>query len=404
MLSKSRKFITAAISAALLIGTTSLPAVAVVDPCATTITKGSPATAVTNTDVTVTPPVSPNIYCVAQFKSTTSYSFTVPAGITKVDYLVVGAGGGGASGGGGGGGVLQGTDYSVTPGASIAISVGAGGAGGNGGSGQSGVHGGKGGSSTFAAITALGGGGGSSSATNNAAIQNGASGGGSRYDCVSAACGGGIAGTGTAGQGNNGGYSTYNSYGAGGGGGAGAGAAVPVRAAVEGGDHPGLRALGRAGGQRIPGARLARGQRPAAARPGLAHLDRPDRQRPVLDGGRAEHHDRLDAAGQLAPHPPAPAGAKGAGGRDQFPPRDGKLHAHRHACARHARPHHLCERRFLRNDRVERGRAGGRHRPLPLLARRGPRPAHAPARRRAQRPAKPGRLSGARQAARRHPV
>lgn len=224
MLSKSRKFITAAISAVLLIGTTSLPAVAVVDPCATTITKGSPATAVTNTDVTVTPPVSPNIYCVAQFKSTTSYSFTVPAGITKVDYLVVGAGGGGASGGGGGGGVLQGTDYSVTPGASIAISVGAGGAGGNGGSAQSGVHGGKGGSSTFAAITALGGGGGSSSATNNAAIQNGASGGGSRYDCVSAACGGGIAGNGTAGQGNNGGYSTYNSYGAGGGGGGAGGA------------------------------------------------------------------------------------------------------------------------------------------------------------------------------------
>ncbi len=224
ILSKSRKFITAAISAALLIGTTSLPAVAVVDPCATTITKGNPGVAVTNSDVTITPPVSPNVYCVAQFKAVDSYSFTVPAGITKVDYLVVGAGGGGASGGGGGGGVLQGTDYSVTPGASIAISVGAGGAGGNGGSAQSGVHGGKGGSSTFAAITALGGGGGSSNATNSAAIQNGASGGGSRYDCVSAACGGGIAGNGTAGQGNNGGYSTYNSYGAGGGGGGAGGA------------------------------------------------------------------------------------------------------------------------------------------------------------------------------------
>lgn len=221
---RTKRFVVAAVAAISMVGITNLPAEAVADPCAVTITKGDPGIAVTGSDVTVTPPVSPSVYCVAQFKTATNYSFTVPAGINKVDYLVVGAGGGGASGGGGGGGVRQGTDYSVTPGATLAISVGAGGAGGNGGSAQTGIHGGKGGNSVFATITANGGGGGASNASNTAGIQNGSSGGGSRYDCVSSVCGGGIAGTGIAGQGNNGGYSTYNSYGAGGGGGGAGGA------------------------------------------------------------------------------------------------------------------------------------------------------------------------------------
>jgi hypothetical protein len=57
-----------------------------------------------------------------------STTFTVPSSVTSVDYLIVAGGGGGASGGGGGGGVRQGTNFSVTPGDTISVSVGSGGA------------------------------------------------------------------------------------------------------------------------------------------------------------------------------------------------------------------------------------------------------------------------------------
>ena len=100
--------------------------------------------------------------------------------------------------------------------------------------------------------------------------------------------------------------------------------------------------------QRVRGAGVAGRQRPAAARAGLPHLAGPGRQRPVLAGGGAERADQLDADRHLAPHAPAPAGAAGAGGRDQLPPRDGELDAHRHARARPGRPHHLRQRRLLR--------------------------------------------------------
>jgi uncharacterized repeat protein (TIGR02543 family) len=187
-----------------------------IDPCAITATKGGSAPAAGDIDVT-----NYSIYCVAKFKTVASdYRFTVPAGITKIDYLVVGGGGGGASGGGGAGGVLQANDYSVTPGSAITVSVGRGG---NGGAGGTATYASKGSDSTFANITALGGGQGGASGVNSTAV-NGASGGGSRYDCTSASCGAGKAGTSAAGQGNNGGYSTYGSYGAGGGGGGAGGA------------------------------------------------------------------------------------------------------------------------------------------------------------------------------------
>jgi hypothetical protein len=75
--------------------------------------------------------------------------------------------------------------------------------------------------------------------------------------------------------------------------------------------------------------------------------------------------DRLDADRQLAPHAPPDAGAAGADGGDQLPPRDGELHAHRHAGARHARPHHLRERRLLPDDGLERAELVGRTRPSP---------------------------------------
>ena len=175
-------------------------------------TSSCPIDIVTGASASVTVTVS-GIYCVVEFKQAGSYTFSVPAGVQSVDYLVVGGGGGGASGGGGGGGVLPGSNYSVTPNETITVVVGAGGAGGTGGSGFVGTPGGNGGSSSFASITALGGGGGDTGG-DGANAGNGSSGGGARYDCTS-----GCAGTGTFGQGNAGGLSTYNSYGAGGGGG-----------------------------------------------------------------------------------------------------------------------------------------------------------------------------------------
>lgn len=71
-----------------------------------------------------------NMRVFASFGTTT---WTVPAGVTKVRARVWGAGGGGGvfgggfpSGGGGGGGYAEGV-YTVTPGASIAVTVGLGG-------------------------------------------------------------------------------------------------------------------------------------------------------------------------------------------------------------------------------------------------------------------------------------
>ena len=63
-------------------------------------------------------------------------TFTVPANVTTIDYLIVAGGGSGgqdgggrdvACGGGGAGGVLTGASYPVTPGQTFTITVGAGG-------------------------------------------------------------------------------------------------------------------------------------------------------------------------------------------------------------------------------------------------------------------------------------
>ena len=194
------------------------------DPCAATITKaGVPAT---STEVAVT---ADGIDCVAKFKTVASdYVFTVPAGITTMDYLIVGGGGGGGSGGGGGGGVLQKSGYSVSPGATFSIRVGAGGAGGEGGLRRANAGALPGGSSELNGIVAFGGGGGGAPYSGSTTSQNGASGGGSRFDCDTVPCARwgelGNAGRGTPGQGNSGGTATYSSYGAGGGGGGAGGA------------------------------------------------------------------------------------------------------------------------------------------------------------------------------------
>ncbi|MDD4409886.1 MAG: fibronectin type III domain-containing protein, partial [Candidatus Pacebacteria bacterium] len=140
--------------------------------------------------------------------TTTSTGWTIPAGVSQIEYLVVGAGGGaaggtnnsGGAGGGGAGGFLEGT-LSVTPGDNMTVIIG--GRGVSGGAGNpSGAT--KGGNSQLGAITATGGGD------------------GSRYTGGSGGSGGGGSpkGTGISGQGYDGG--TYNGATGGGGGGAGA--------------------------------------------------------------------------------------------------------------------------------------------------------------------------------------
>ena len=130
-----------------------------------------------------------------------------------VEYLVVAGGGGGGggiyhAGGGGGGGVLSGSNYSVSSGTPIPVTVGGGGPGGGGSAqGSNGVN------SVFGTITATGGGGGACSSSGGG--KNGGSGGGATYYGSY-----NVPGTGISGQGYRGGYAIM--YGSGGGGGAGA--------------------------------------------------------------------------------------------------------------------------------------------------------------------------------------
>lgn len=90
-----------------------------------------------------------------------SGNFSVPSGVTAVDVLVIAGGGEGATGipnnvsvgGGGAGGLIYRPGFTVTPGGTVAYSVGAGGN-------SPGEEGGDGSDSTFGTLTAKGGGGG----------------------------------------------------------------------------------------------------------------------------------------------------------------------------------------------------------------------------------------------------
>ncbi|OQB08548.1 MAG: hypothetical protein BWY21_01217 [Parcubacteria group bacterium ADurb.Bin216] len=162
-----------------------------------------------------------NVYTLTG-SSTTSTTWTVPAGVTEVEYLVVAGGGsggfgfnGGSSGGGGAGGLV--TNYGLEK-LSVSenniITVGRGGAGGTG----TPQNGNNGDDSVFGTIVAVGGGGGGRGNSINSGSNGGSGGGGpGGPNGLPATYLGGLK---TVGQGNNGGngYDTPTFSGGGGGG------------------------------------------------------------------------------------------------------------------------------------------------------------------------------------------
>lgn len=138
--------------------------------------------------------------------TTKTYTLSVTRGFA-VEYLVVAGGGGGASGGGGGGGVLTATNYVMSTGQTLTVTVGGGGAAGSGTIAAS-----NGSNSRFGSFIAIGGGAGG--AISPVLPTSGGSGGGGGWDqpTISRAAG-------TAGQGNAGGLSNRAGFGGGGGGG-----------------------------------------------------------------------------------------------------------------------------------------------------------------------------------------
>ena len=138
-------------------------------PTTTTTPSNSVTPSVTITPTITTTPSSTPVPTINTFTIIGTTSWTAPAGVTSVEYLVVGGGGGGGngydSGGGGGAGggmVLTGT-LSVTPGNSYTVTVGDGGIGGA--DTRANISGTDGGSSVFDSITATGGQGGYGSRT-----------------------------------------------------------------------------------------------------------------------------------------------------------------------------------------------------------------------------------------------
>ena len=201
------------------------------------------------------------------FTTTGTSSWTVPSGVTQVSAVVVGGGGGGAGAGGGsgggtddgggggaGGGLSYGT-FTVTPGESLTIIVGAGGNGGTGGS-SSPTNGSVGGPSRIQrSVTTLLQGGGGSGGTYDMSAQNsggtstgterdggGSGGGGQASFSQSGGGGGGAAGySGNGGAGGLGGSADPSGSDGSGGGGGGGGSGT---SSIPGGGGGGVGLLG----------------------------------------------------------------------------------------------------------------------------------------------------------------
>lgn len=179
-----------------------------------------------------------NAGVVRTFTTTGTTSWTAPSDVSQVEVLVVaGGGGGGFNGGGGGGagGLIYNNQYSVTPGQTYTVTVGAGGAG----SSFSVNQASNGGNSIFGNLTAIGGSGGNSRSFSGTMAAGGSGGGGSGATSSASAA----AGDGTAGQGFNGGAGTAPDLGAsaaGGGGGGGGATGSAGASQVGGGGGAGL--------------------------------------------------------------------------------------------------------------------------------------------------------------------
>lgn len=155
-------------------------------------------------------------------------TWTVPAGLSTLDaVLIVGGGGGGGmdqGGGGGGGGLIDRTNVAVTPGADLTIVVGAGGAGVTSGQPNAGTN--NGGDSSFSGIVARGGGYGGNGGGNGGSGGSGG-GGGYRHDLVTKLGGSALQpGSAAGGLGTAGGNSDFDPSGGGGGGAGAAGGAA----------------------------------------------------------------------------------------------------------------------------------------------------------------------------------
>jgi hypothetical protein len=166
---------------------------------------------------------------VQSFTTVGTTSWTVPAGVTSVEVLVVAGGGSGGrhssngACGGGAGGLIYIPNYSVTPGSSYTVTVGSGGASVTSGD----VRGNNGGNSVFDTLIAIGGGGGGRGDGGQDPSTGGSGGGGG-------ANGMGVAGT--PGQGHRGGNGiTGGGNGSGGGGAGGPGLSGAATAVFKGG-------------------------------------------------------------------------------------------------------------------------------------------------------------------------
>jgi PKD repeat protein len=181
---------------------------------------------------TFTMPVYITVYTIQSFTSSTTW--IAPTGVTSVEYLVIAGGGGGGGtfsygyggGGGGAGGLRTASGYTVIPGNSYIVTVGAGGAGGAAGA----YSGTKGSDSRFDAIISTGGGYGAGTAGSIVAGGVGGSGGGG---VLWGAGGAGIPGQGYAGGSDNIGWPDLCG---GGGGSSQAGSSTTGSAAGKGGD------------------------------------------------------------------------------------------------------------------------------------------------------------------------
>jgi hypothetical protein len=169
-------------------------------------------------------------YIIERFTSSGTTSWVAPQGVTQIDLLVVGGGGGGgnrAAGGGGGGGFAETTNYTVTPGTSYSVTVGAGGAGGASSAANSGS---SGGASSFllsgTGLVANGGGGGKDHLTAGTGGIGGASGTATGTGAVTSKAGGAAKGSGTC----------DTNWCGGGGGGAGFAGSAAVTSGGNGGD------------------------------------------------------------------------------------------------------------------------------------------------------------------------